>query len=402
VNTLTPAHARRIILRAQGLDGGWSLPPGVDGAAEAIDRLGYVQIDTIAVIERAHHHVLWTRHRNYAAGMLDDLLSRDRRVFEFWTHAASYIPLRDYRLYLPKMRAFARRPAVRTWVKANRGLLRHVLDRIRTEGPLRSADFARPPQKRGPWWDWSPTKRALEILYWSGELMIAGRRNFQRVYDLTERVLPAEIDTSLPRPREVARYVARRTLGAQGIVTAREAAWWLKDRKPVAAALQELVDAGEAAEVRIAGEDGTPYFVTSAALDSDLDPRPELDTVRLLSPFDNLITDRARALRFFDFDYRMECYTPEAKRKYGYFTLPILWGDRLVGRLDPKADRKAGRFIVRGLVLEPGFVELDGFATALGSALREFADFHGCEGIAVENPGRVDGRVLKGVMTSST
>ncbi len=392
--------ARRIILGAQGLDGGWSLSPGSDGAAEVIDRLGYVQIDTIAVIERAHHHVLWTRSRDYAPAMLDDLLSRDRRVFEFWTHAAAYIPMMDYRFYLPKMRAFGRRPKVRSWVGENRKVVRHVLERVRAEGPLRSADFANPREKRGEWWDWTPAKQALEILYRKGELMITGRRHFQRIYDLTERVLPPEVDATVPSAREVARYVVRRTLAAQGVVSEKDAAWWLKDRKSVSTVLREMCEAGHALEVRLAGGGDAPYFVPATALRPDLERSPEAATVRLLSPFDNLVTDRARALTFFDFDYRIECYTPEAKRKYGYFSLPILWGDRLVGRLDPKADRKAGRFIVKSLALEPGFSQDAELGAGLGRALRAFAEFHGCPEIVLERSEVTDSPIAAAISTA--
>ncbi|MQA89644.1 MAG: hypothetical protein GEU90_05350 [Gemmatimonas sp.] len=398
--TISISDARRIVLRAQGLDVGWPLSPGIAGAAEAIARLGYVQIDTIAVIERAHHHVLWTRHRDYVPAMLDVLLSRDRSVFESWTHAAAYLPVSVYRYYLPMMRAFAQRPKIKAWRAGNRRVVRHVLERIRAEGALRSADFARPPEKRGPWWDWTPTKRALEILFRSGQLMIAGRHNFQRVYDLTERVLPAGTDTSRPRPAEVARYVVHRTLAAQGIATDREAAWWSVDRKTVAAALAELVDAGKVAEVRVRSLDGTPYYVAADALDAALDRPTEVASVRLLSPFDNLIIDRGRTLRFFDFDYRIECYTPEPKRKYGYFTLPILWGDRLVGRLDPKADRRRRTFIVRNLLLEPGFQQVRELAPVLGHAVHEFAAFHGCEQVTVEAPESLDRTIVDSLARS--
>ncbi len=384
MSTISPAEARRIVLQAQGLDGGWSLPAGKEGAAEAIERLGYVQIDTIAVIERAHHHVLWTRHPQYAPAMLDELLSRDRRVFEYWTHAASYIPLRDYRYYLPRMRAFAKRPRTRQWRKENRPLMRQVLERIREEGALASADFADPREKRGPWWDWKPAKRALETLFWTGELMISGRRSFQRLYDLTERVLPPEVDATEPRPEEVARYVVRQMLASQGIVTAKEAGWWLKDRKRVAAALAELEESGEVVPVRIEGSESLTQYLRPAVLASRLQRQLDRETVRLLSPFDNLIIDRGRALRFFGFDYRLECYTPAPKRRYGYFTLPILWGDQLVGRLDPKVDRKRKTFYIRNLVLEPQFRELEALAPALARTLREFASFHECEEIVLE------------------
>lgn len=380
---ISPSEARHILLRAQGLDDSWELPEGKEGAARVIERLGYVQIDTIAVIERAHHHILWTRDPGYEPAMLADLLNRDRRVFEDWTHAAAYVPMRDYRYYILKRRAFAKRPKTRQWLEENPSVVRHVRERIRAEGPLRSADFEDPRGERGPWWDWKPAKRALETLFRTGELMIAGRWNFQRLYDLTERILPPDVDASEPGPEEVARFVVRRTLESRGLISAKRAGWWLRDRSRVAVALEELVRSGEAVPVRIEGVEDPSFYARAAALEP-AHRRRQSRFVHLLSPFDNLIIDRTRTSEFFGFDYRLECYTPASKRRYGYFTLPILWGEEFVGRLDPKVDRRRKMFHVRNLIWEPEFRAHDALVPALAERLRAFASFHGCEEIILE------------------
>jgi uncharacterized protein YcaQ len=374
------AEARRLLVAAQGLGGDWKLPAGAEGAAQVVERLGYVQIDTIAVVERAHHHVLWTRHPGYQTAHLDELLSRDRRVFEYWAHAAAYLPMRDYRFYLPRIRYFAEEHHARQWLAEHRGLAEKVLERIRAEGALAAADFEHPGERRGPWWDWKPAKRALEYLFWSGRLMIAGRRHFQRLYDLSERVLPPDLDTSMPSPEESARFAARRGLQSQGLATAKQKDG-LSSPQEVGRALAELAEAGEAVPVQVEGLEKERFYAWKSLLAA---PRPRRRQVHLLSPFDNLVIDRRRAAQFFGFEYRIECYTPAAKRQYGYFTLPVLWGEALVGRLDPKAERREGVFRVKNLVLEPGFAADEAFHAALARKLRAFAAFHGCGEVAVE------------------
>ena len=171
--------ARKLAIGCQGLDAPWKLPKGKEGVAQVIERLGYVQIDTIAVVQRAHHHTLWSRRWDYTPQMLHELQAQDRRVFEWWGHAASYLPMCDYRYYLPRMRAFAERQKTRDWLGQNAQLVGDVVDRIRDEGPLGSSDFSAPEGKRGSWWDWKPAKRALETLFNTGEMMVTERRNFQ-------------------------------------------------------------------------------------------------------------------------------------------------------------------------------------------------------------------------------
>jgi uncharacterized protein YcaQ len=344
---ISTSTARRLAVRPQGLDGGWRLPKGKEGAAQAVERLGYVQIDTIAVVERAHHHVLWTRRSDYTPQMLHDLQAKDRRVFETWTHAAAYAPMSDYRYHLPMMRARAGR--LGRWMKQNARVMEAALDRIRAEGPLGSADFEAI-GRRGPWWGWKPAKVALEMLLLTGELMVTERRNFHRIYDLTERVLPAGTDRSEPAPEELARFAVRRLLGGLGVASLHEVQWDLREsrresRKAVSGAIREMADAGEVTPVEVEGLEGEGYYALTESLAAA--SRRGRTQVHLLSPFDNLVIWRRRLKKLFGFDYTIECYVTAPKRRYGYFCLPVLWGDRFVGRLDPKADRKGKTFIVR-------------------------------------------------------
>jgi len=381
---LSLADVRRLALRAQLLDGG-AQPPGKAGVVEAIKRLGYVQIDTIAVVRRAHHHVLWTRCPDYDPKTLHELQSSDRRIFEYWAHAMAYLPMSDYRYYIPRMRAGGRVGA-HEWRAKHRNVLDAVLTRIRAEGPLTSKDFEPPPgTKRGTWWNWKPAKQALEVLFWQGDLMIAERRAFQKVYDLTERVLPPDIDTSPPSDAECARFQARRALCALGVARDREIAEYgrMSTRTHVRTALEELIAAGEVVRVQVEGSTATDHCALADDLESAGPGAIDADA-HLLSPFDGLIIQRARTRWLFGFDYTIECYVPEAKRKYGYFALPILYGDRLVGRLDPKADRKAGRLIVRKVWLEKEFVADEAFLGRLGDAIARFAAFNDCTGVTVE------------------
>jgi uncharacterized protein len=383
---LSPQQARRIALHAQLLDGRARLARGAEGAHEVIERLGYVQLDTIAVVERAHHHTLWTRLPDYAPPLLDELFS-SRRVFEYWGHAASILPLSDYRYYLPAMRRHREQPSAwaREMIGQGSGLAAEVLRRIRDEGPLRSSHFESAREGGGGWWGWKPTKAALELLFWQGELMISAREGFQRVYDLAQRVLPPGTDTREPDADELGRFSVRRALQAHGVARERDICGHLSAApKPVEqAALRELLAAGEVAELRVAGQEWL-YYALAAGLDALLKLRSVKPRLHILSPFDNLLIQRDRLLRLFNYDYTIECYTPAPKRKYGYFSLPILWGEQFAGRLDAKAERKAQVLCVRGLWLEEGFSAGEEFCSALAAKLREYARFNGCEEVRIE------------------
>ena len=384
LQTISLTTARRLAVRATGLTGGRP-PRGKEGVARVVEHLGYVQIDTIAVVQRAHHHTLWARTRDYDPEMLHELQARDRRVFEYWAHAAAYVPMRDYRFYLHRMHWEARGGGSSRWLQGNRAVADGVLDRIRTEGALMSADFADTRgEKRGPWWDWKPAKRALEAMFSTGELMVTERRNFQRVYDLAERVLPADVDMTEPTAAEQARYLVSRVIRSMGLVSLDHTHWHVKtDNDGFLGALAGLVDAGEVVPVRVRGLGADRAYAHAASL-RGARRAPTRKAVHLLSPFDNLTIWRGWLRTLFGFDFKLECYTPAAKRRWGYFCLPILWGGRFVGRLDPKADRKKRVLIVRKLIFEPDFTDHDALFPALAAKLHDFAAFNGCDRVKVE------------------
>ena len=228
-DSISQKMARRLALHAQLLDGKTKIKKGKEEVKEAVEHLGYVQIDTISVIERAHHHTLWTRVPGYTPKLLHELQAIDRSIFEYWGHAASYLPMEDYRFYIPMMRSFydPKNSWFRGWGEKYGAFLEPVLKRIREEGPKVARDFENPSERnstnhppiladpiglsqkgKGPWWDWKPAKAALEMLFWRGELMISERNGFERVYDLTERVLPAGMDLRVPAADELGRFIA--------------------------------------------------------------------------------------------------------------------------------------------------------------------------------------------------
>ena len=363
------------------------------------DRLGYVQIDTINIIERAHHHTLWVRKSSYNQEMLQNLQAKERKIFEYWSHAMSYIPMNDYRYFLPKMHQFAKpsHPWVMNMYKNGKHLLQPVLDRIRSEGPLTSKDFKRQDNKKGgTWWDWKPAKFALEYLFWRGDLMISERRNFQKVYDLTERVLPSNVDTRIPDQKEIAEHLVKRGLRSMGIASkkeiqkfmqpdaARDSDFQAVDRNLMSQTIEDLFDAGVIVAVEIEGDSKNEYYALSDSIENFNCIQEFENTIHFLSPFDNLIIQRDRVKRLFDFDYTLECYVPAPKRVHGYFVLPILFGNSLIGRIDPKADRKSKTLILNNVSFEEGFEPSDEFLEKFSFRLMEFAAFNQCDTIVIE------------------
>ena len=382
--TISLAAARRLAVQAQGLDGRRKLPKGKKGAAQVIERLGYVQVDTIAVVERAHHHTIWARCPDYTPQMLHELQAVDRRVFEYWANAASYVPMADYRYYVPRMRAAAKRHSAWYLSAEGRKLCDHVRERIRAEGPLGSADFAAPEgRKRGSWWDWKPAKQALEWLFDMGELMVTERRHFHRIYDLAERVLPSDVDATPPPPDEVARFIVRRVLGTWGVAPAGEIRWGWHRHAGRGEAMAEMVAAGEVTPVRIRGMD-EDWLALTEALERAPRRASAKRRLHILSPFDSMVMRRRQLAALFGFHCKLECYTPAAKRRWGYFCLPLLWGETFLGRLDAKADRKARTLIIRKLLFEPGFNDCDAVLEPLAEKLGAFAAFNCCERIVIE------------------
>ena len=345
--------ARRTAVRTHGLGGTEDGVTGKEAAARTVERFGYTQIDTIAVIQRAHHHTLWARQPDYHPEMLDELLAQERRVFEYWTHAAAYVPMADYRYYLAKMRAETDKPKTRDWMAEHSDLVTQVVGRIRAEGPLGSGDFKDTSgEHSGNWWGWKPAKHVLTTLWFTGELMVSSRRNFQRLYDLRERVLPNDVDTNEPEPEDAARFFMRRAVVNRGVARADRARWGIWPPARIGPAVAELVESGEVVPIEVEGLDDEPLIAFADDLHSALTDEATPTGLHILSPFDNMTIDRGFLATFFGFDYKIECYVPAAKRKWGYFCLPILWGDRFIARLDAKADRKAKALLLRRLMFE--------------------------------------------------
>ena len=378
-STISLNQARRIVTCSQFLSNSNPLA-GKAAVTQTIQHLGYVQIDTIAVVERAHHHILWSRCTDYDSSFLHDLVAIDRSIFEYWAHAMAFLPISDYRFYIPRMERHrtTSRAWLSEWKKENRHVLDQVLDRIRKEGPLSSKDFELAPgTKRGTWWNWKPAKRALEILFWQGHLMISERKNFQKIYDLTDRVLPPDTDTNSPTEEALGRFHVRRALGGLGIAQEREIqdAFHVANRSLIVKTLEEMHQAREVVPLAVEGVDGTYYTLAETLKREDF---PFSNTAHILSPFDNLTIQRNRMERLFGFNYTLECYLPAAKRKYGYFVLPILWRHEIIGRLDAKADRKTETLIVKNLWFEPEFTSFDEALPAFVDTLARFARFNGC------------------------
>ncbi len=394
-----PLHAvRTLALHAQGL----AAPPGTepsptpDAIYSTVEQLGCVQIDTLQMVRRSQYLVLWSRLGRYDPADLDRLIhsAPHRRLFEYWLHAASIIPLTLYRYRLPVMRRF--REGEHHWNKQwlrqaeNRDLVAAVLQRVREEGPLRAANFQHDGQKRGPWWDWKPAKRALEVLYDEGRLMIADRVNFQRVYDLAERVLPDWVDATEPAPNEMKRFLLERSIRALGICHPLQAAEYAYLKRTEARPYVEaLVAEGVAVEVEAELADGqTGTLIVHRHnlpwLEQAADGALRAERTTFLSPFDSLFWARDRDMQFWGFRQALEAYKPAAQREYGYFCLPILHRDRLVGRFDPRLERKTGILHLRAFYLEPGISPDDALVADVAGAMRDFLAFHDATALSIE------------------
>ena len=375
---VTLSQARAFALSRQLLSGN-DLPSDHLGAHQVIERLGYVQIDTISVVERAHHHVFWSRLPGYRPDHLRILEEQDRKVFEYWAHAASYLPMRDYRYSLVKKNRIAAGEKFWSYEKDPESM-QFILDRIRAEGPLMSRDFEKD-QERQPreMWMQHPVNQALRELFMSGRLMTSHRRGFQKVLDLPERILPEETDQTPPTEEEYLAHLIDRDLTAHGLMKDREIGYLLRiDRKKLRKLLRRQVKSGELTEIKVETLEKDPYYARTELLENFLTQnRPQPDLFHILSPFDNLLIQRKRTEELFGFNYTLECYVPAGKRINGYFCLPMLYGDRFVGQIDLKADRKTGKLLVRNLVWEPGVRQKD-IRRPFREKLADFAAFNGC------------------------
>jgi uncharacterized protein len=347
--SLSAEEARALAVRAQSFGDVLSIQP-----IDLLERLGAIQMDSVNVLERNHLLVPFARFGAYSIADLHSAIYTQRRGFEYWGHMASWLPMAEYRYFLPRM--LRTRETARGWWAQVRtehaALYPLVLERIRAEGQLGAAAFEDPRGGRGTWWDWKPAKLVLEDLLDQGFLMCSDRTpGFARLYDLPERVLPPGLDTSNPGQLATSRHLLLRGLERLGVASALELADYfrLKPVDQVKAALAGLLADGEIVPVDVEGW-RSPGYSTHAALNGPLDVPEHRPT--LLAPFDNLVWDRDRIERIFGFRYRVEIYVPEPKRVFGYYVLPLLARGQLNGRADLKLDRQAGVLRVRGLWLE--------------------------------------------------
>ncbi len=368
---LSPAEFRLLNLQQQGL---LRKNKGKAGTLKSIQQLGYVQIDSINVVQRAHHHVLASRVVDYQPVWLDELLAK-KQIFEYWSHAAAYLPMVDYRFSLYRKQQLLE--GKKHWFDVNQQQMREVRARISSEGPLRAGDFAATTAKNGPWWDWQPAKQALEQLFMQGELMVVRRDKFQKVFDLTERVLPQGLDCRVPDDDEFAAHLVEKYLQSHGFGSVAQICYLRSGIKAaVEQCLLQLVEAGKLTPFNYQNQ---RYFWQNDLLP----PSRAQKQIRLLNPFDNLLIQRQRLQHWFDFDYQIEVYVPEAKRKIGYYSLPVLYGRDFIGQLDVKAERKSGVLLLQHLVLLPEVKLTAELALALKQALSDYARFNGCNSVAL-------------------
>jgi uncharacterized protein YcaQ len=400
---LSQTQARAVMVAAQGLDRRPAGRATKMGVLRAIRRMGALQIDTINVVARSPYLVLWSRLGDYEPRWLDALLA-EGKLFEYWSHEACFLPVEDYKLYRHRMlnaEAMGWKYSA-GWVDSHRHEVDRLLDLIRERGAVRASDFERTDGKAGGWWEWKTEKRALEMLFTAGELMIARRQNFQRIYDLRERVLPSWNDAQLPALEDVRRELALKAIRALGVTTARWVSDYFRtDKRQTLSTVTALAREGALISLEVEGwtEPALAHPLNRKLLDDVASGRIKPELTTLLSPFDPLVWDRARARVVFGFDYRLECYTPAAKRLYGYFTLPVLHRGALVGRLDAKAHRKEGIFEVKSLYIEPGVRADDELIVSIAAAIQECADWHKTPTVRVSRsePKGIAGRLLKAI-----
>jgi len=386
---------RTVALHTQGLGTPGGPAPSRETLYQTIDQIGCVQIDTLHMVRRSQYLALWSRLGNYAPEDFDGLASTgDRRIFEGWQHAASLIPVSEYRYQLPRQRKMREHPS--TWYNQlldeslQKEIVPQVLERIRSEGALKVSNFESDGHRGGAWWNWRPAKVALEILYSNGDLMIAGRVKFQRVYDLTERVLPEWVDRTEPTAEERDRYWVERGARALGVCQPRHAGdytWMgIARSRPI---VKELVKEGIL--IPISGElanGATAELIIHrdnlALLEQAADGALKAERTTFLSPFDNLLWANRRDEQFWGFHQSIEAYLPAPKRVYGYFCLPILHKERLVGRFDPKLERKSGTLRLKALYLEPGIEPTEELVHDTAAAMRDFMAFHEARELVIE------------------
>lgn len=375
------ARLRRLALATQGLLETQPFGAGIAGARKAINHLGYVQLDTVSVVERAHHHVLYSRVPTFKPAMLNQML-RKGDIFEYWAHAAAFLPIDEFRFTLPYKQAI-KDGQIHWYKNQNRKLMNELLARIRADGPLRSRDIESTTAKRAGWWDWKPAKKALEQLYMEGELMICDRQGFQKTYDLTKRVLPSHVNSQMPSSEEFAEHVINKQMRCHGFASLKGLTYNESKNTKLRKAVKTLVNQGlvDGTLQQLQLSNGEILIIEAGAFDRSL-PRVA-NRLQILSPFDNSVIQRDRLKTIFNFDYKIECYTPAAKRQYGYFSLPLLYRDQFIGRMDCKAHRKERHLEIKSLHFETHNYDQDAVNSAFKNAVSQFKQFQQCDSVSL-------------------
>ena len=373
---------RRLALQAQGLTPARAFGRGAAAAAlAAIEHLGYVQLDSISVIERAHNHTWFSRVASFTPDLSNELLEQGE-VYEYWAHAAAYMPIKDFRFSLID-KARVRNGEHRAKLPTDTKMMNNILQRISSDGPMSTRDLENPGVRRSGWWDRKPAKKAAERLYLQGDLMVCSRAGFQKTYDLTERVLPTSVNTQTPSLTEWANHLIDEQLACHGLVTLAGIAYGRRHNGLAAKTKHEVqrrLNAGELQQIQL--PDQQIYYAHLGFLDQ---PLPRVSSrLQILSPFDNFVIQRARLRSLFSFDYQIECYVPASKRRYGYFALPLVYRDQLVGRMDCKAHRNQRRLALQSVHLQCADTDIHPVCEALAAALPEFAKFQNCDTVSCE------------------
>ena len=387
--TLSGSQARRIALAAQGFGRERPSAVGIRQLDAAIQRMGVLQLDSVNVFERSHYLPLFARLGAYDKADLDRLtFGRRARYTEYWAHVAAMVPLTAWPLWRWRMREYREKwhSDPDSWVNANRGMLDWLLAELAAKGPLPASEIEHESnRRRGTWWGWSDVKEGLERLFYMGDVVTAGRTRFERTYALPEQVMPAELLGTEVLEHDAKRQLLLLAARAHGVGTVSDLADYYRLKLTTSAPiLAELAREGALVPVTVKGwERGgrplTAYLHPEARI-----PR-RVETIALLSPFDPVVWERDRALRMFDFHYRIEIYTPAPKRIYGYYTLPLLVDDRIVGRIDLKSDRQNRVLRVQSAWREAG--QPTGYEGRLVQLLRQTAAWQGLDGIEVMDRG---------------
>ncbi|HXR00720.1 MAG TPA: winged helix-turn-helix domain-containing protein [Pseudomonas sp.] len=380
VQQLSLKQARRLALAAQGFSN--RQPPATvksSHVTQLIERLGVLQIDSVNALVRSHYLPLYSRLGNYPQNLLDQAAwsqGRQRKLFEYWGHEASLLPVELYPLMRWRMQRAAQGQGIYQQMarfgREQQPTIARVLQLVRDQGALGAGSISTRQERAGPWWDWSAEKHALEWLFAAGEVTVAGRRGFERLYDLPERVLPsAVVNQPMLSEADAQRGLLLHAVRALGVGTEKDIRdYFRQDPAPARAGLAELVEDGAVQVIQVQGWKQPAYGLPEFSV-----PR-KITASALLSPFDSLIWERARTERLFDFHYRLEIYTPAHKRVYGYYVLPFLHNERIAARIDLRAERAAGRLAVHAVHEEQPGLDEEGMQ-ALAINLRRLADWLG-------------------------